>query len=60
MWLKVWLYGHKHSFLLHGFMLWFRRGGATYQGWSKFYEFSLADMRAAAIIIDRLCRGSGE
>ena len=30
------------------------------QGWSKFYEFSLADMRAAASIIDRLCRGSGE
>jgi len=29
------------------------------QGWSKFYEFSLADMRAAASIIDRLCRGSG-
>ena len=29
------------------------------QGWSKFYKFSLADMRAGATIIDRLCRGSG-
>ena len=29
------------------------------QGWSKFYEFSLGDMRAGATIIDRLCRGSG-
>ena len=25
------------------------------QGWSKFYEFSLGDLRAAASIIDRLC-----
>ena len=25
------------------------------QGWSKFYEFSLSDLRAAASIIDRLC-----
>ena len=30
------------------------------QRWSKFYEFSLADMRAAANIIDRLYRASGE
>ena len=29
------------------------------QGWSKFYEFSLADLRAAASVIDRLCTGSG-
>ncbi len=29
------------------------------QGWSKFYEFSLGDLRAAASVIDRLCSGSG-
>lgn len=28
------------------------------QGWSKFYEFSTADLRAGANIIDRLCKGS--
>lgn len=27
------------------------------QGWSKFYEFSLSDLRAAASIIDRFCSG---
>ncbi len=27
------------------------------QGWSKFYEFSLADLRTAASVIDRLCTG---
>ena len=30
------------------------------QGWSKFYEFTLADLRVAASIIDRLCSGQGE
>lgn len=31
------------------------------QGWSKFYEFSLADMRAGANLIDRLtARGGGK
>ena len=30
------------------------------QGWSKFYEFSTADLRAAASIIDRLCVGGGK
>ena len=30
------------------------------QGWSKFYEFSLGDLRAAASVIDRLCAGTGE
>ena len=29
------------------------------QGWSKFYEFSLSDLRAGASIIDRLCSTSG-
>ena len=29
------------------------------QGWSKFYEFSLADMRAAANLIDRLSSRGG-
>lgn len=29
------------------------------QGWSKFYEFSLSDLRAGASIIDRLCTKSG-
>ncbi len=29
------------------------------QGWSKFYEFSLADLRTAASVIDRLCKGKG-
>ena len=29
------------------------------QGWSKFYEFSLSDLRAGASIIDRLCATSG-
>jgi dynein heavy chain 2 len=27
------------------------------QGWTKFYEFSLADLRVGADIIDRLCAG---
>ncbi|XP_053400577.1 cytoplasmic dynein 2 heavy chain 1-like [Mercenaria mercenaria] len=30
------------------------------QGWTKFYEFSLSDLRAGADIIDRLCIGSQE
>ena len=30
------------------------------QGWSKFYEFSSADLRAASSIVDRLCKGSGK
>ena len=30
------------------------------QGWSKFYEFSLSDLRAAASIIDRFCSGEGK
>jgi dynein heavy chain 2 len=30
------------------------------QGWSKFYEFSLGDLRAGASIIDRLCKGSSK
>ncbi len=30
------------------------------QGWSKFYEFSLADLRTAASVIDRLCKGKGK
>lgn len=30
------------------------------QAWSKFYEFSFADLRAAASIIDRLCKGSSK
>ena len=30
------------------------------QGWSKFYEFSLSDLRAGASIIDRLFQGSGK
>ena len=25
------------------------------QGWTKFYEFSLGDLRAGADILDRLC-----
>ena len=29
------------------------------QGWTKFYEFSLSDLRAGADIIDRLCDGKG-
>ena len=29
------------------------------QGWSKFYEFSLSDLRAGASIIDRLCSKPG-
>lgn len=28
------------------------------QGWTKFYEFSLGDMRVAADAVDRLCGGS--
>ena len=28
-----------------------------FQGWTKFYEFSLSDLRAGADIIDRLCVG---
>ena len=41
MWLKgVQLYGHKHSFLLHGSMPWFRRGDATYpKGGPSFTSF---------------------
>ena len=27
------------------------------QGWTKFYEFSLGDLRAGADICDRLCAG---
>ena len=27
----------------------------SFQGWTKFYEFSLSDLRAGADIIDRLC-----
>ncbi|XP_067663541.1 cytoplasmic dynein 2 heavy chain 1-like isoform X1 [Haliotis asinina] len=30
------------------------------QGWTKFYEFSLSDLRAGADIIDRLCRSGGQ
>lgn len=30
------------------------------QGWTKFYEFSLADLRAGADIIDRLCAAGKE
>lgn len=30
------------------------------QGWSKFYEFSTADLRAAASVITRLCNKPGE
>ncbi|XP_071483964.1 LOW QUALITY PROTEIN: cytoplasmic dynein 2 heavy chain 1-like [Diadema antillarum] len=30
------------------------------QGWTKFYEFSMSDLRAGADIIDRLCRGKGK
>ena len=30
------------------------------QGWSKFYEFSMSDLRAGANIIDRLCKGSSK
>ena len=30
------------------------------QGWSKFYEFSFADLRAAASVVDRLCKDSGK
>ena len=29
------------------------------QGWTKFYEFSNADLRSGADIIDRLCTGTG-
>ena len=29
------------------------------QGWTKFYEFSMSDLRAGADIIDRLCHRSG-
>lgn len=29
------------------------------QGWSKFYEFSLSDLRAGASIIDHLCANPG-
>eukprot|EP00116_Pleurobrachia_bachei_P001833 sb/3462095/ len=29
------------------------------QGWTKFYEFSQADLRSGADIIDRLCTGTG-
>ncbi|KAK3100036.1 hypothetical protein FSP39_013759 [Pinctada imbricata] len=30
------------------------------QGWTKFYEFSLSDLRAGADIIDRLCKAGQE
>ena len=30
------------------------------QGWSKFYEFSLGDLRAGTNIIDRLCKDSSK
>lgn len=30
------------------------------QGWTKFYEFSMADLRAGADIIDRLYKKSGK
>ncbi|XP_071126281.1 cytoplasmic dynein 2 heavy chain 1-like isoform X2 [Mytilus edulis] len=30
------------------------------QGWTKFYEFSLSDLRAGADIIDRLCKSGSE
>ena len=30
------------------------------QGWTKFYEFSFADLRAGAETIDRLCVRAGE
>ena len=30
------------------------------QGWSKFYEFTMTDMRAAASIIDRMFQGSSK
>jgi hypothetical protein len=30
------------------------------QGWTKFYEFSFADLRAGADIIDRLCAKAGK
>lgn len=30
------------------------------QGWTKFYEFSMADLRAGAEMIDRLCTRAGE
>jgi dynein heavy chain 2 len=29
------------------------------QGWTKFYEFSFADLRAASDVIDRACRNQG-
>ncbi|CAH1776602.1 unnamed protein product [Owenia fusiformis] len=30
------------------------------QGWTKFYEFSLSDLRAATEIVDRICSVKGE
>ncbi len=30
------------------------------QGWSKFYEFSMSDLRAGASIVDRMFNGSGK
>ncbi|XP_063970614.1 cytoplasmic dynein 2 heavy chain 1 [Lytechinus pictus] len=30
------------------------------QGWTKFYEFSMSDLRAGADIIDRQCHGKGK
>ncbi|KAJ8027756.1 Cytoplasmic dynein 2 heavy chain 1 [Holothuria leucospilota] len=30
------------------------------QGWTKFYEFSLSDLRAGADIIDRICNSKGK
>lgn len=29
------------------------------KGWTKFYEFSMSDLRAGADIIDRLCKRAG-
>ena len=46
------------------FLAWFHaiiqeRRNYIPQGWTKFYEFSNADLRAGADIIDRLCSGTG-
>ena len=31
-----------------------------FQGWTKFYEFSMADLRAGSVTIDRLCDRAGK
>ena len=31
-----------------------------FQGWTKFYEFGMSDLRAGAVIIDRLCARAGK